>query len=158
MIQRLQTVYLALIIVILVLLCSIEIMHYRTVVPALEYKLNLFYFNKFENGALTETHMQFGLITISSIIMGLTAFIIGSYKDRKKQIKFGWINMVAIILLIVAFLVKAVLFIPGFDSSNLMVLSIFGLSIFFFIIYLNLRAIMLIKKDEELVRSADRIR
>ena len=158
MIQRLQTVYLALIIVILVLLCSIEIMHYRTAVPVLEYKLNLFYFNKFDNGVLTETHIQFGLITISSIIMGLTAFIICSYKDRKKQIKFGWVNMVAIILLVVAFLVKAVLFIPQFDSANLLVLSIFGLSIFFFMIYLNLRAIMLIKKDEELVRSADRIR
>jgi amino acid transporter len=90
--------------------------------------------------------------------MGLSAFIIGSYKDRKKQIKFGWINMVAIVLLVVAFLVKAILFIPNFDSSNLLVLSIFGMSIFFFIIYLNLRAIMLIKKDEELVRSADRIR
>jgi len=37
-------------------------------------------------------------------------------------------------------------------------LSIIGLSILFFTLYLNLRSIMLIKRDEELVRSADRIR
>jgi hypothetical protein len=40
----------------------------------------------------------------------------------------------------------------------MMISSIFGIAIFLFIVYLNVRVYVLIKKDEDLVRSADRIR
>ncbi len=133
-------------------------MEYSAASISSAYELNLFYFKIIENGMLKETQLQIGLIAITSVVIGLSAIIIGSYKDRKKQIRLSWINLIAIIILVIAFLTKAILFIPNFDSSNLLILSVVGLSIFFFIIYLNLRAIMLIKKDEELVRSADRIR
>jgi hypothetical protein len=58
----------------------------------------------------------------------------------------------------VAFAVKAYLFIPNFSSDKMMISSIFGIAIFLFIVYLNVRVYVLIKKDEDLVRSADRIR
>ncbi|GAB1447546.1 MAG: DUF4293 domain-containing protein [Bacteroidetes bacterium] len=161
MIQRLQTVYLGMIVVILVLLCTMEIIDYMPVVTdgtGLQYKLNLFYFNKFEKGVLVESKLQIGLIILTSIAIGLSSFVIGMFKDRKKQIKFAWINMGVLVALVVAFLVKAMLYIGDFQSENMRLLSIIGLSILFFTLYLNLRSIMLIKRDEELVRSADRIR
>jgi hypothetical protein len=36
--------------------------------------------------------------------------------------------------------------------------SIIGIALFLFVAYLNVRIFFLIKKDEELIRSADRIR
>jgi hypothetical protein len=71
---------------------------------------------------------------------------------------FTQINLLTIISLIVAFAVKAYLFIPNFSSDKMMISSIFGIAIFLFIVYLNVRVYVLIKKDEDLVRSADRIR
>ncbi|MFN5919762.1 MAG: hypothetical protein ACK45I_00525, partial [Bacteroidota bacterium] len=60
--------------------------------------------------------------------------------------------------LIAALFVKAVMDIPGFTFAGQSMQSVFALALLFFTAYLNMRAIMLIKKDEELVRSADRIR
>jgi uncharacterized membrane protein len=52
----------------------------------------------------------------------------------------------------------AALKIPGFNMSSLSFASTFGIALMIFMFYLNWRAIMLIKRDEELVKSADRIR
>ncbi|MDZ4666513.1 MAG: DUF4293 family protein [bacterium] len=161
MIQRIQSVFLLLIILLVATLCGISILHLVYVEPeanTTEYVLNLFYFNKLQNGVLIESNLQIGLILIASLVIGLSTYVLMNYKNRLRQMSFTQINLLAIISLIVAFIVKAYLFIPDFKSEKMMLSSIFGIAIFLFIVYLNIRVYLLIKKDEELVRSADRIR
>jgi hypothetical protein len=161
MIQRLQSVYLFIIILILVLLCSIDTIHYIQLIPdgkTIEYKINLFYFNYFENGQLVESKLQWVLILLTSIAIGLSTTAIAMYKNRPKQIKICWALFGSLFFLTLTFLVKTMVYIPSFDSQNLLLPSMFGLTLLFFNFYLAVRSITLIKKDEELVRSADRIR
>jgi hypothetical protein len=49
-------------------------------------------------------------------------------------------------------------YIPAFDSKNLLLPSMFGIALLFFNFYLIVRSIHFIKKDEDMVKSADRIR
>jgi glucan phosphoethanolaminetransferase (alkaline phosphatase superfamily) len=148
-------------VVIIATLCSISILHFVFVEPenkTTEYLLNLFYFNKLENGVLIESKLQIGLILISSIIMGLSIFILMGYKNRVKQMKFTLLNLLAIVALVLAFFTKAYMYVPEFSSEKLMLPSMVGMTLLIFLIYLNIRVYNLIKKDEELVKSADRLR
>ncbi len=161
MIQRIQSVFLVMIILIVGTLCSIKLLHFVTIetnVKTTEYVLNLFYFNKLENGTLVESHLQFGLILIASIVIGLSLFTLFSYKDRVKQMKFTLINLVALVALIAAFFTKAYLYAPNFSGEKLMTSSIIGIALIIFVLYLNIRVFYLIKKDDALVKSADRLR
>lgn len=161
MIQRIQSVFLLMMVAIIATLCGIHLLHFVYVEPenqTTEYILNLFYFNKLENGVLVESNLQYGLILISSIVIGLCIFILMSYKNRVKQMQFTLINMLALFSLMAAFFVKAYLFVPNFSSEKLMLPSMIGITLSIFLIYLNIRVYYLIKKDEELVKSADRLR
>lgn len=163
MIQRIQSVYLVLIILIVATLCSINVLHLVFVEPepeakTTEYFLNLFYFTVKQNDRLIESHLQYGLIFLSSIVMGLSIYVLLNFKNRKKQILFTNVNLLAIVILITAFTVKPYLFVPNFSSEKLMLNSVIGMALFIFMLYLNVRVYYLIKKDEDLVRSADRIR
>jgi hypothetical protein len=161
MIQRIQSVFLLIIIIIAAALCGINVLHLVYVEPeskTTEYVLNLFYFNKLENGILIESNLQIGLILIVSIIIGLSAYILMNFKNRLRQMSFTQINLLAIISLIGTFAVKAYLFIPNFSSEKMMLSSMIGITLLLFMLYLNVRVYFLIKKDEDLVRSADRIR
>ena len=161
MIQRIQSVFLLIIIIIAASLCGMSILHLVYIEPeakTTEYVLNLFYFNKLENGVLIESNLQIGLILITSIVIGLSAYILLNFKNRVRQMSFTQINILAIISLIAAFAVKAYLYIPNFSSEKMMLSSMFGITLMLFMLYLNIRVYFLIKKDEDLVRSADRIR
>jgi hypothetical protein len=161
MIQRIQSVFLLIIIIIAAALCGINVLHLVYVEPeskTTEYVLNLFYFNKLENGILIESNLQYGLILLVSIIIGLSAYILMNFKNRIRQMSFTQINLLAIISLIGTFAVKAYLFIPNFSSKKMMLSSMIGITLLLFMLYLNVRVYFLIKKDEDLVRSADRIR
>jgi hypothetical protein len=72
--------------------------------------------------------------------------------------QFTRLNLVAILALLTTFTVKAYQFIPNFNAEKLMATSIISIAFMLFTVYLNLRVFFLIKKDEELVKSADRIR
>lgn len=161
MIQRIQSVYLLSVILILVLLCSMDTIHYVQVIPdakTIEYKINLFYFNYFENGNLVETKIQLSLISLSAITIGLCSMAIAQFKNRTQQIKICWAAFASLFFLTLAFLVKTMVYIPSFDSKNLLLPSMFGIALLFFNFYLIVRSIHLIKKDEDMVKSADRIR
>jgi hypothetical protein len=111
-----------------------------------------------ENGLLVDSQLQIILILLVSIIIGLSIFILMNYKNRLIQMKFTLFNMVVILSLLAAFTVKAYHYIPNFNAEKLLLPSIIGIALFLFVAYLNLRVFFLIKKDDELVRSADRIR
>ncbi len=161
MIQRIQSVFLVLIIAIVATLCGMQTLHLIYVEPNAktnEYVMNLFYFNRLENGLLVEIQVQYLLILLASIVIGLSLYILLNFKNRLKQMQFTQINLFAILVLLAAFAIKAYSFVPNFSSEKLMLSSLFGISLFLFMIYLNIRVFFLIKKDEDLVRSADRIR
>lgn len=149
------------IIAIVAVLCSIKVLHFVTVetnIKTTEYVLNLFYFNKLENGVLIESHLQIGLILIASIVIGLSLYTLFSYTNRVKQMKFTLINMLALVSLLATFFTKAYLYAPNFSGEKLMTSSIIGIALILFVLYLNIRVFYLIKKDEALVKSADRLR
>jgi hypothetical protein len=161
MIQRIQSVYLAFIVIILSAFCAFNVIHLIEIDPnkkTTEYALSLFYFNKLENGMLLESQLQILLILLVSIVIGLSIFVLINFKNRLKQMQFTMFNMVAILALLVTFAIKTNQFIPSFNAENLMATSIIGIALLLFTAYLNIRVFILIKKDEELVKSADRIR
>lgn len=160
MIQRLQTVYFIAIIIIAAVSCSGQLISSHQMLPGLvkDYTLNAIYFKVFENGILVSSQIQFMLILLTSVLIGWTINIILTYKNRVKQIRYTKINFAVITIYILALFVQAFILIPDFSLSGLSLKSTFGVALLIFMLYLNMRALMLIKKDEELVRSVDRLR
>jgi uncharacterized membrane protein len=81
-----------------------------------------------------------------------------TYKNRVKQIRYTKINFAIIAVYILGLFTRAFMLIPDFNFGGLSLKSTFGVALLIFMLYLNMRALMLIKKDEDLVRSVDRLR
>jgi hypothetical protein len=162
MIQRLQSVYFLAIIIIGAVLCggSIVNVHQDINGVSTDYVLNIIYFNVYENQTIVadKSGIQYALIALLTLVIVWTIKVIFSYKNRTEQIKFAKFNYVFMLLLLAATFSTAALKIPGFNMSSLSFASTFGIALMIFMFYLNWRAIMLVKRDEELVKSADRIR
>ncbi|MCX6187363.1 MAG: DUF4293 family protein [Bacteroidetes bacterium] len=162
MIQRLQSIYFIAIIIIGAVLCggSIVNVHQDVNGVSTDYVLNIIYFNVTENNIIVaeKSSIQFALITLMAMLLAWTIKVLFSFKNRNLQIKYARFNFVFMFLLLAATFSTAALKIPGFNMSSLSFPSIFGIALMIFMFYLNWRAIMLIKHDEELVKSADRIR
>lgn len=173
MIQRIQTVYLVAIIVLTSVMFSGSLLSLKQPNPTNgvdEYDLNIFYFKVTEvqksivGGHETQTSIlksqtiQYGLIAIAALLIGLTLSIIFSYKNREKQMKLTRLNFLVMAMLYSAVFANAINYIPGFEFSKLMPYSTLGIMLMSFNFYLNWRVLRLIKKDDDLVKSADRIR
>lgn len=160
MLQRLQTIYLFAIVALGIIVSTGTLLTGTVSTEGLvtQYELSLIYFKVKENGILQSSEIQYGLILILSAIIGWTLNVIFSYKNRVKQIKLAKWNYLFIAMLLTAVFAKAVMYIPDFNFGTQHMNSMFGIALIIFMAYLNFRATMLIKRDEELVRSADRIR
>ncbi len=160
MIQRLQTVYFIAIIIIAAVSCSGQLITSHQMLPGLvkDYTLNSIYFNIYENGSLVSSQIQYMLILLTSVLIGWTINIILTYKNRVKQIRYAKINFAIIAVYILGLFTRAFMLIPDFNFGGLSLKSTFGVALLIFMLYLNMRALMLIKKDEDLVRSVDRLR
>jgi len=111
-----------------------------------------------QTSVIKSMSIQYGLIAIAAILIGLTIGIIFSYKNREKQMKLTRLNFLVMAMLYSASFAKAINYIPGFEFSKLMPYSTLGIMLMIFNFYLNWRVLRLIKKDDDLVKSADRIR
>lgn len=175
MIQRIQTVYLFAIIVLALITCTGQIIDFQSSYPtneagvdaangtavagqAVAYTLNAIYFNQYVNGTLQSSEIQYGLIILVSVIIGWTLNIILGFKNRKRQMLYTKINFVFIGMYLAAVLTKAFTQIPNFTFANMTLKASVGLALIIFMLYLNLRALLLVRKDEELIKSADRLR
>ena len=173
MVQRIQTIYLFAIIVLALITCTGQIIDFQDSFPsnaagtdaaaaivgqASAYTLNAIYFNHYVNGILVTSEIQFGLIILVSIIVGWTLNIILGFKNRKRQMLHTKINFVLIGMYLAAVLTKAFTQIPNFTFGNMTLKASVGLALIIFMLYLNLRALLLMRKDEEMIKSADRIR
>ena len=166
MIQRIQTVYLFAIIILALITCSGQIIDFQDRIPgqtetqgtAIAYQLNAVFFNTYQNGSLVNSEIQYGLIILVSLIVGWTLNIILKFKNRKRQLLLTKINFIIIGSYLAAVLAKAFTQIPNFTFANMTLKASIGLALIFFMLYLNLRALLLIRKDEELVKSVDTLR
>jgi hypothetical protein len=160
MIQRLQTVYFIAIILICAITCAGSLINFHHMGEGMvrDYIMNLIYLRSYENGILVSSTILYEVIALVAVVIGWTINIILGYKNRKRQILHTKLNFLFIGALITVVFIKAFTAIPEFAFNTLSMQSTFGLALLFFMLYLNLRALLLIRKDEELVKSADRIR
>lgn len=146
MIQRLQSVYLLLAIIFSIALFFVPI-------ASVQYLGQAYFIQLIENGNLLTSNF-IPLFVLFDIVLLLLIVQLFSYKNRKKQLLIG---KVCIVLLIGFYVITASYFV--FQQFNV---ETFKVSYGIFIPVINIFLLILtnrrIKKDEELVRSIDRIR
>ncbi len=147
MIQRIQSVYLLLVALLMVaaIFC-----------PLLEISRNdiVFSFHSFGIGSDFPT---LGVLTFA-ILSALLSFVnIFLYKKRKIQMKLALLNALLIVVYYVTTMVYLNAFLSKIDDSYTINVQ-FGIILPVVALIFNLLAISRIKKDENLVKSLDRIR
>jgi hypothetical protein len=108
------------------------------------------------NGHRVQTQTFTGLLVATSMLGLIPLIIISIYKDRKKQINYCYFNLVLIVgfSFWLAQTVKPVMGATLIDTHNWGIgLLLSSVSMLFLLL-----AISAIKKDEKLVKSADRLR
>ena len=161
MIQRMQSLYLLGIVLIIGALCFGSTFEQWNISETAQqlYSLNLSSLRIYDqNHLLINSEMQLLTLIPAGLLAIYVLNIIFSYKDRSKQIKLCRWNFALFLLLYALAVSNGFRSIPGFSLMLAIKGSLFGTLLFVFLYYLNFRALMLIKRDENLVRSADRIR
>lgn len=155
MLQRIQTIWLFLASTALFSLLLFPTMHWMDATGKSEMaKINGVY--ESINGQLVQTQ-PFTLLSIFCVLLALIPFIIiFFYQDRKLQIKLAYLSIVAVLAFSfwLAQSIKQITNIQSFNANNYGIGALLpSLAILFIIL-----AIRAIRKDENLIRSADRLR
>ena len=159
MIQRIQSVFLLVAALLLATLFKLNFYTAQLENSEIRYTAWLH-----QNTTTNEIHINLIHIILQFAIIGFTLYTIFSYKNRKKQIKLAAFN----ILLICGFIVlmfysydNAKSFLDrSFNSQGAELSTTYGIGMILPLLSLvfNFLAIKGIRKDEELIKSADRIR
>lgn len=155
MIQRIQTLYL----LVIVILSGFTV--FSPLADLINKTDNLFYLIDFKGISLIKPtgnsliSSVWGLNTISAVVPVIALITIFSYKNRKKQIRLSVINMIFMI----SFYIFLALYLWSACSGlhadwHLRIVTVFPL----ITIILSYLAIGSIGKDEKLVKSMDRLR
>jgi predicted membrane channel-forming protein YqfA (hemolysin III family) len=161
MIQRMQSLYLLGIVLIIGALCFGSTFEQWSIAETGQqlYSLNLSSLKIYDtNHTLINSEIQWLTLVPAVLLAGYVLNILFAFKDRKKQLKLSRWSFLLFALLYVLAVSNGYRSVPGFSLTLSIKGSLFGSLLFIFLYYLNFRALMLIKHDEELVRSADRIR
>jgi hypothetical protein len=164
MIQRIQTIFLLGLIICMALVAVFPVWEKSNHETGIKYTLDAFYWHEYQQSEsdpeiwdLTATKQMFYLAGLSAIVCLLALSSMLQFKKRINQIKIGAINA----FLMMAYIATATYFIYqgetelGMDIRGMFKPGYFlplGAMIF------NSLANRYIKKDEDLVRSVDRIR
>lgn len=159
MIQRIQTVFLFLVVVAMVLVMTFPIWH--QVNPGQTQMMTLNAWNLttsgVETGEIVESNSKLFIGILAIIAAGLAVFSIFQYKNRTKQMMINMINSLVMV-------VNVGLIVWTTHSANEMfnptVSGAFVVGFWAILggMFMNLLANRFIRKDEMLVRSVDRIR
>ncbi|MDB4710472.1 DUF4293 domain-containing protein [Flavobacteriales bacterium] len=152
MLQRIQTVYLVLVVVFVIL--SMFFPYATFINDSVVVKINAFGLDPTQ----TETTVRFPIYVGLFMIIGVSVSSIGLFKNRKRQLLFGKINYILILLTLVLLLIDIDFLSEKFLKDN--GLPIYGWGTYFIVCSLPLvfLANRAIKKDEALVKSLDRLR
>jgi len=152
--QRIQTVFLVIAIISLVLSIFFPIWTYNDPLGQTHYLYPLEY-STIEKGVKNTTYLPYSITAILAIAAATLAFIeIGKYKNRVLQMKLGALNS----LFIAGTIASAVIF-----SNQLMKTfhgGSYGLALWLpgIAVLCNLLANRFIRRDERIVRESDRLR
>lgn len=152
MLQRIQTIYLLLVIVLVILSIFFPLATFINGSAVVQ-----FYSFGLEPSA-TGVSITFPIYVGIFMIIGVSIAAIGLFKNRKRQLLFGKINYLLILLTLVLLLVEV-----DFLSEKLLEendLPVYGMGTYFIVCTLPLvfLANRAIKKDEALIKSLDRLR
>ncbi len=161
MIQRVQTLFLLGVIICMALVIVFPVWEKTFPESGVKFTLDAFYWHEYQKDenswVLTETKQMFYLSGLSAIVCLLALFSIFQFKNRTLQIKVGAFNA----FLMMASIATATYFIyQGENKMDMETRGIFKPGYFFPLgaMIFNSLANRFIKKDEDLVRSVDRIR
>lgn len=155
MLQRIQSVYLFLVFVFAGLFAVLPLAHFSGDTPFIPLRI-MQYSNFFSETAFNPVWQGVLLIITWAISLLLTVFMTSQYRNRLLQVKLGKLNiLIHVVLILLTFF-----FIDGLRSQLDAIAYSYGAGVVFPVISLVfiLMANKAIKKDESLVRSADRIR
>jgi hypothetical protein len=165
MIQRIQTVFLLLAAIALLASMAFPIWNKTNIQSQEKIELNAFKLEHYvvKNAEKGEKELLFSKSTIYLAIVAVLAALVSFYsiiqfKNRLTQIKLGALNS----LLIAIYLIGSV-YISIYQAENMLDPEVrgsyaFGLFLPMMAIVFNMLANRFIRKDEQLVRSVDRIR
>ena len=157
MIQRIQTVYLVLVAVLMTLTAALPVAEYFDAVKNISYQLDMRGFVQLNpDGSFLSAVSTNPTTFVFGIILVVTLMTIFKYKNRKQQFRLCTINF--ILILIYTILLAVVIFmgkhkLTGTEIS-LKIPAIFALVALIF----NYLAMRGIAKDENMVKSMDRLR
>ncbi len=151
MIQRIQTVYLALAVILLVLCCCMPLATFEPVgmgKPSVMYSLVIIG----GNGEI-ESFLPTALFVVMAFAEIVSVFAIMGYKNRRRQMKLCWLAVLLELLWLVGYAGK--FFTAGENFTPRVCIAA---SFPIIAIILTVMARAAIKKDDDLVRSAERFR
>ncbi len=155
MLQRVQSIYLFLVFVFALLYALFPLAHLESDTASYVVRLTQF------GSLFSQSPLSMGFLGVMAIVLWLVTIVITvymtfQYKNRLFQIKLGKLNM----LLHAALILVSFFFIDSLRAQLDNGTMSYGAGIFFPVISLIfiLMAIKAIRRDENLVRSADRIR
>ena len=165
MIQRIQTIFLILVIATMVGFCFSKVwvkVNEKTADEIILTPLSMTYYNgsvgehQLSNISVAESSM-IHILVLAAIVSLLALISIVNFKKRVSQMKFGFVNTLLLIIIIALLNYQIV------EGDKLVPHPTYGsYQIGFFLpvlaLIFNIAANFYIKKDEDLVRSADRIR
>lgn len=157
MIQRIQTVYLVLVAVLMTLTAALPVAEYFDAVKNISYQLDMRGFVQLNpDGSFLSAVSTNPTTFVFGIILVVTLMTIFKYKNRKQQFRLCTINFILILIYII--LLAVVIFmgkhkLAGTEIS-LKIPAIFSLVALIF----NYLAMRGIAKDENMVKSMDRLR
>jgi len=152
--QRVQTIFLS-----LVILCLVASIFYPiwTFAAGAEtvHKLFPLHYSTIDDGEMNTQYFPYSITAILSIAAATLAFIqIGKYKNRMLQMKLGALNSLLLVGAIGSSVYLASQLVNQFQGGTYG----FGLYLPGAAVIFNLIANRFIRKDEKLVRDSDRIR
>ena len=162
MIQRIQSIFFLMVIVFQSILFSTALATFTSYESS--FNLSIFGFYQLKSSGNEMLVNSYALMAVNIIIILFTLFIIFSYKNRKKQVRFAGLNL----LLICTFIVltfysfdNAQTFLNGsLNPNGTEISTTYGIGMILPLLSLvfNFLAMRGIRKDEELIKSTERIR
>lgn len=162
MIQRIQSIYLMLIVICQSLLFATALATFTSYETS--FNLSLMGFYKLSSAGNEMLINSYSLVAVNILVILFTLFVIFSFKNRKNQIKLAAFNFLLIcsfvVLMFYSFDNAKSLLDNSYNTQGAELSTTYGIGMILPILSLifNFLAIKGIRKDEELVRSADRIR
>lgn len=151
MIQRIQSIYLLLVSVLMCVTVTSPLMSFVDNAGNVLLLKGLGFFLDTQ-----KIYPTWGIISVGLLVALFALIEIFSYKNRKKQMRLSAINMLLILFFYATLAVYAYF---GQKSLGITISKVeYGLILPLIALIFNLLAFIRIKKDEKLVRSLDRIR